>query len=136
MTTAAEFPLRPDWGFRIAADDLPGPGEDFLFEVEGSPYTVLIAHNGEPQAEVDEPSDDDVSDDHGPTTWYEVVDVRGATRTHAALVRRRGNRSVVNRWTLCSVSNSRRVTGRKRDLQLSTVTCAQCRRRLEAEGEL
>ncbi len=67
---------------------------------------------------------------------YEVVNVRGATRTHAAIVRQHEKRSMVNRWTLCSVSNSRRVIGRRRDQELSTVTCTQCRRRLESEGEL
>jgi len=67
---------------------------------------------------------------------YEVVNVRGATRTHAAIVRQHEKRSMVKRWTLCSVSNSRRVIGRRRDQELSTVTCTQCRRRLESEGEL
>lgn len=137
MTNVSPVPAEPTWGFRIPLAELPGPGEDLLFEVEGTPYTALITHTGEPQAEVDEPSEDEqAAAEDGPLSWYEVVDVRGRTRTHAALVRRRGERSVVNRWALCSVSNSRRVVGRKRDQQLSTVTCTQCRRRLEDAGEL
>jgi len=83
---------------------------------------------------VDEPTEAETAAAAGPLISYEVVNVRGATRTHAALVRHHERRSVVNRWTLCSVSDSRRVTGRRRDQDLSTVTCTQCRRRLEAEG--
>lgn len=123
-----------DLTITIPAADIPAPGEDVLINLDG-PYQALIVNTGEPQetVEIDEPP---LPGEPRPAFHYEVVDVSGAIRTHAAIVRVRGNRTVVNRWSLCSQSNSRRVTGRKRDQDLSTVTCAQCRRRLEAEGEL
>lgn len=66
-----------------------------------------------------------------PYVTYEVVDVRGAAVVHAAAVTNHPRRSVVSRWTLCSLRKSRRVDRRRRDEDLDTVTCCQCRRRLE-----
>lgn len=119
----------------IPLDELPRPGE--VIERWLAPNVLALIENTEPPLdEVSAPTADEAAAATEPLTWYEVVDVRGATRTHAALVRQHDRRSMVNRYTLCSVSDSRRVTGRRRDQQLSTVTCSQCRRRLELEGEL
>lgn len=71
-----------------------------------------------------------------PTVTYTVVDVAGAARVHAATVKHHPQRSVVSRSTLCSVTKARRVTRRRRDQDLSAVTCQQCRRRLEKVGAL
>lgn len=119
----------------IASGDLPRPGEDLLVVVEGTPYEALIVHTGAPEDEVDTESETSV-DEADPAFSYTVVDVFGATRTHAALVRHHLQRTVVNRYTLCSQNNSRRVRSRRRDQPLNAVTCTQCTKRLEAAGEL
>lgn len=124
-----------DMTFTIPAADLPSPGEVTTHEL-GDDLTALIENTGEPTEDVAEPTAAELRVAVQPLISYEVVDVRGATRTHAAIVRHHEKRSRVNRWTLCSVSDSRRVTGRRRDQELTTVTCTQCRRRLETEGEL
>jgi hypothetical protein len=124
-----------DLAITIAADDLPRPGEITKHQL-GENLVAFIEHTGEPTEDVVEPTEEELDQASEPLISYEVVDVRGATRTHAAIVRHRDKRSVVNRWTLCSISNSRRVIGRRRDQDLSTVTCTRCRRRLMDEGEL
>ncbi len=124
-----------DLTFTIPAADLPRPGEVTVHEF-GDDLIALIENTGEPTEDVAEPTEAELSVAIRPLISYEVVDVRGATRTHAAIVRHHEKRSRVNRWTLCSVSDSRRVMGRRRDQELTTVTCTQCRRRLETEGEL
>jgi len=67
---------------------------------------------------------------------YAVVHVQGAAVVHAAEVAHHAQRSVVSRWTLCSVTKSRRVHRRLRGADLESVTCSQCRRRLEKAGVL
>jgi hypothetical protein len=117
----------PDLSIAIAETDLPAPGEDVL--VTHGPYEVLVAHTGDPEADIDETADEPES-----TITYSVVDVHGATRVHAAIVRQREVRSIVDRHPLCSRSKTRRVARRRRDLDLSTVNCTQCAARLRAEG--
>ncbi len=127
--------MNEDLTFTISAADLPRPGEVTEYQLNED-LIALIEHTGEPTEDITEPTEDELDRAVQPLISYEVVNVRGATRTHAAIVRHHEKRSMVNRWTLCSVSNSRRVIGRRRDQELSTVTCTQCRRRLESEGEL
>lgn len=119
----------PNLTVKIDEIDLPLPGEDVI--VMSGPYEVLIAHTGEPEVDVDETVDEPES-----TITHTVVDVHGATRVHAAVVRQRPMRSVVDRHPLCSRSKTRRVARRRRDLDLSTVNCTQCLGRLQAEGIL
>ena len=71
-----------------------------------------------------------------PYVTYEVVDVRGAAVVHAAAVTHHPRRSVVSRWTLCSLTKSRRVERRRREHSLEAVNCTQCRRRLQKAGAL
>jgi hypothetical protein len=71
-----------------------------------------------------------------PQMSYAVVHVQGAAVVHAGAVTHHAQRSVVSRWTLCSASKSRRVHRRLRGADLETVTCSQCRRRLEKAGVL
>jgi len=125
-----------DLKLSIPASDLPAPGEIVERVLNG--FHILIESTAAPTEELGAPTPDEVRAYDGPLSWHEVVDVKGATRTHAALVRffPASGRSRVNRYTLCSRTDSREVTGRRRDQQLATVTCAQCRRRLEDAGEL
>lgn len=115
----------------IDEPDLPAPGEDVL--ISTGAYEVLVANTAEPEADVDPEPD---ADDPEAQITYSVVDVHGATRVHAAIVRKREVRSVVDRFPLCSRSRTRRVSRRRRDLDLSTVNCTQCAARLHAEGIL
>lgn len=119
----------PNLSIAIAEADLPAPGEDVL--VTYGPYEVLVAHTGDPETDVDEDADEPES-----VLSYSVVDVHGATRVHAAVVRQREVRSMVDRHPLCSRSKTRKVARRRRDLDLSTVNCTQCAARLRAEGML
>lgn len=119
----------------IPAGSLPSPGEVVELQLS-STLVALIEHTGEPTEDVDDPTPDEQAASPVPLITYTVVDVVGATRTHAARVRRRAERTRVDRHPLCSRSGSRIVRGRRRDLDLSVVTCTQCRRQLEAEGEL
>jgi hypothetical protein len=111
---------------------VPRPGEITAHDL-GYDLTALVENTSRPGGSANAGAALSVAK---PLITYEVVDVRGARRTHAAIVRHHDRRSVVNRWTLCSVSNSRRVIGRRRDQDLNTVTCTQCRRRLASEGTL
>lgn len=131
--TAARPQQRPttpdDLTITVATENLPAPGEDVL--VTHGPYEILVAHTGEPQTDIDETADEPDSQ-----LTYSVVDVHNATRVHAAIVRQRPIRSVVDRHPLCSRSKTRRVARRRRDLDLSTVNCTQCLGRLHADGIL
>ena len=112
--------------FTLDDDDMPQPGETVEVDL-GDGFVGLIENTNEPvQEEEDEP----------PTTYTAVETVGAATVTHAAAVHQRPRRTRVERYTLCSRQQSRPVQRRKRDLPLTSVTCAQCRRRLESEGVL
>lgn len=119
----------PALTLNLDAGELPAPGEDVLI-VHGA-YEVLVAHTGEPEADVDE-----TAEEPGSLLSFSVVDVHGASRVHAAVVRQRAVRSVVDRHPLCSRSRTRKVARRRRDLDLSTVNCTQCAARLRADGIL
>ncbi len=112
--------------FTLTDDQIPGPGEDVLVDLGGG-LQALIANTAELDG-APEPMEGLVT--------YTVVDVYGAARTHAAEVTQRAQRTRVSRWTLCSRNESRRVSRRRRDLDLAAVSCTQCRKRLEAEGLL
>ena len=75
-----------DLTFTIPAADLPGPGEVTTHEL-GDDLTALIENTGEPTEDITEPTEAELRVAVGPLISYEVVDVRGATRTHAAIVR-------------------------------------------------
>ena len=104
---------------------VPLPGEVAVHEL-GDALTVLIEHTTE-TGTAEAPA-------FKPAISYTVVDVEGAARVHAAVVKHHPQRSVVSRATLCSVTKTRRVARRRRDLDLDAVTCQQCRRRLEKAG--
>jgi hypothetical protein len=109
---------------------VPRPGEVAAHDL--GYLTALIENTGTPADIANAVAEVRIE----PLITYEVVDVRGARRTHAAIVRHHELRSVVDRWTLCSRSKSRRVSGRRRDQGLSTVTCKQCLQRLADAGVL
>jgi hypothetical protein len=103
---------------------IPKPGEVAAHQL-GDDFTVLIEKNCGGGGGCD-----------APYITYEPVDVRGGTRIHAATVKHHTHRSVVSRWALCSLTNSLRVTRRRRQDDLNSVTCTRCRRRLERAGLL
>ncbi len=112
--------------FTLDESSMPAPGETVEVDLGGG-LIALVENTNEPtQEEEEEP----------PTTYTAVETVGWATVTHAAAVHQRAQRTRVERYTLCSRQESRRVKRRKRDLPLTAVTCAQCRRRLEVEGVL
>ena len=96
----------------------------------GCDFTMLLENSA--AIAVDGPA----TSGFAPYITYEPVDVRGGTRVHAAVVTHHRQRSVVSRWALCSVTNSLRVTRRRRGEDLDTVTCSRCRRRLDKAGAL
>ena len=101
---------------------IPQPGEVAAHQL-GHDFTVLIEKNLGGSGASD-----------SPYVTYEPVDVRGGTRVHAAAVKHHTQRSVVSRWALCSITNSLRVTRRRRQDELTAVSCTRCRRRLERAG--
>lgn len=100
---------------------VPQPGEVAAHQL-GHEFTVLIEMSPGGGAT------------GSPYVTYEPVDVRGGTRVHAAVVKHHTQRSVVSRWALCSITNSLRVTRRRRQDELTAVSCTRCRRRLERAG--
>jgi hypothetical protein len=110
--------------FTVNDDDMPEPGETVEVDLGGG-LVALVENTNEPVRE---------EESEPPTTYTAVETVGGATVTHAAAVHQRSQRTRVERYTLCSRQESRRVQRRKRDLPLTAVTCVQCRRRLEMEG--
>lgn len=107
---------------------MPLPGEVTAHEL-GNALTVLIENTTTETGTAEAPA-------FKPAISYTVVEVEGAARVHAAVVKHHPQRSVVSRATLCSVTKTRRVARRRRDLDLDAVTCQQCRRRLEKAGAL
>jgi hypothetical protein len=106
---------------------LPDPGDVSAHDL-GDALTVLIENTADSRG-MGKPA-------VTPAISYTVVDVAGATRVHAAVVKHHSQRSVVSRSTMCSVTKVRRVTRRRRDQDLSAVTCQQCRGRLQKLGAL
>lgn len=106
---------------------MPQPGEVSAHKL-GPDLTMLVENS------VAIAVDDPATSDFAPYITYEPVDVRGGTRVHAAAVTHHRQRSVVSRWALCSLTNSLRVTRRRRGEELDVVTCSRCRRRLEKAG--
>lgn len=112
--------------FTLNKDDLPAPGETVEVDL-GDGLVALVENTNEPLEE----------EEVGPLITYTAVEtVGGATVTHAAAVHQRLKKTRVERYTLCSRQDSRRVQRRKRDLPVTAVTCVQCRKRLESEGVL
>lgn len=96
---------------------IPHPGEVAAHEF-GDNLTVLIENAAQ--------SGNGVAHNFTPDISYSVVDVDGAARVHAAIVKHHPHRSVVSRSMLCSVIKTRRVARRRRDQDLDAVTCQQC----------
>lgn len=111
---------------RIPEAELPTPGETIHLTV--GQYEVLVVHTGSPD---DEPAEE-LSDD---PIGYSAV-TGGAAVVHAAAVYQRAQRTRAATFTLCSRNKSRRSGRRLLGVQLTAVTCTQCRRHLEAEGAI
>lgn len=107
---------------------MPGPGEVAAHQL-GAHLMMLVENNG---------VDDSIASAFSPYITHEAVDVHGGTKVHAAAVKNHRKRSVVERFTLCSIKRSRfRVTRRRRTEDLSaTVTCTRCLGRLQKAGLL